>query len=91
MWPPQKIDSFFYFFKIFFDMGQSTSTTFAGTVFSFLQIYSTNYFFECVWFRVPLNNAHDDSAKKIIFRLAENPLADDNEQILSFILQKWLR
>jgi hypothetical protein len=72
-------------------MGQSTSTTFAGTVFSFLQIYSTNYFFECVWFRVPLNNAHDDSAKKIIFRLAENPLADDNEQILFFILQKWLR
>ena len=53
-------------------MGQSTSTTFAGTVFSFLQIYSTNYFFEGVWFRVSLNNAHDDSAKKFIFRLAEN-------------------
>ena len=72
-------------------MGQSTSTTFGRTVFSLLQIYSTNYFFECVWFRVPLNNAHDDSAKKFIFCLTENPLADDNEQILSLILQKWLR
>ena len=55
-------------------MAQLTLTTFAGTVFSCLQIYSTNYFFECVWFCVPLKNARDDSAKIFIFRLVKTPL-----------------
>ena len=72
-------------------MGQSKLTTFAGTIFSCLQIYSTNYFFECVWYCIPPKNARDDSAKIFIFRLAKNPLADDIEQIWSFISQKWPR
>ena len=88
---PKKLINFFIKKNFFFDMGQLTLTTFTLTVFSCLQIYSTNHVFECVWFCVPLKNARDDSAKNFIFRLAKNPLADDTEQISSFIFQKWPR